>query len=122
MNVTSIALSCLALGCLSVSGVFDGRAFVNTSKFWSPGNANWGYLLNSLGFNLLGIAFYHASVAFISIAGIRAPELQVLIWFIVAMTTMAILSGAISGWPLDVRIVFLVAVVSVVWIVYRTSG
>jgi hypothetical protein len=78
-------------------------------------------LSHSVFSNLLGIICFHASVAFLSTIGVRFAGIQVLIWFTVALATMAFLSGGIIEWPRDVLVAFGLAVALIGWVVFRTA-
>ncbi len=122
MRISSFAYISIAAVCLAASGFFDGRAFTYTARYWAATKIEWAYLAHSIGSNLLWIIFFHASVACLSALGVQFAAVQVLIWFTVALATMAILSGALANWPWDVRIAFLVTACLIGWIIHRTAN
>ena len=70
----------------------------------------------------LGIAMYWGAVRYLSEVGVVLPEIQTLIWFSVTIVGVTVMGGRFIHWPWADQLAGLCALVSLGWLIVRTSA
>lgn len=114
----------ISLVCLFtvISASSDAYAFVHAAEIWRDGRVVWPELMRStLGF-AVGVAGYFMAVRFLGELGVRAAEVQTLLWFVVTIVGVAVASGEFARWgPVD-RGVGIGCVVAICWLLIKGRG
>ena len=104
------------------SGVFDSLAFTYSSRIWQEGKLVMGPAVKAAGSFTIGIAMYWTAIRYLVQAGVVLPEIQTLIWFGVTIIGVAILGGRVPEWAVIDRIVGANVILSIGWLITRTSA
>lgn len=114
--------SALLVGLLTLaSGLCDAQGFVHAARIWEGGSLHWGAVGRSaLGF-ASGISIYYVILRQLDAAGVRAPEVQTLMWFSVTMIGVAVFSGAFGTWRRIDQGVAVAVLVGIAWLMVRTG-
>ena len=116
-----VRLPVLIIGLTIAAGVFDAFAFTYSAGMWQGGRLVWEQASRAAASFALGIILYWAAVRYLSEAGIVQPEIQTLIWFAVTVIGVTVLGGRFLHWPLLDQIVAANVLVSLGWLISRTS-
>jgi hypothetical protein len=122
MEAAGIKSLLLVIILTLLSGYGDSRGFIHASGMWRDGNFIFDeFIKSALGFGL-GIATYWLVVKYLQEFGIVSTEIQTVIWFATAIIGVAISSGYFFKWHFIDQVVGVIAVFSIAWLLYRTSG
>lgn len=116
-----LRLPALIIGLTIAAGVFDAFAFTYSADMWQGGKLVWERALRAAASFALGIILYWAAVRHLGEAGVVQPEIQTLIWFTVTVIGVTVLGGRFLRWPLLDQIVAVNVLVSLAWLIRRTS-
>jgi hypothetical protein len=116
-----LRLPVMITGLTIAAGVFDALAFTYSAGMWQGGRLVWGQASRAAASFALGIALYWGAVRYLGEAGVVLPEIQTLIWFAVTVIGVTILGGRFFHWPLLDQIVAANALISLGWLIRRTS-
>ena len=82
----SVILSWIWVIVLTVtSGLFDAQGFLYASRVWENGALNLAALGRSAGGFAVGISLYYVMLRSLGALGVRAAEVQTLMWFSVTL-------------------------------------
>ena len=99
MTATRATKIAIMLVLTVLSGVGDTQGFVHAARIWSSGQFVLAELAKSaLGFGA-GMGLYWLLMRFAGSAGIVSPEVQVLGWFAVTLTSVAVIATRSSRGP-----------------------
>lgn len=104
------------------AGVLDSMAFTYSASMWQGGKLAWGYASKAAATFALGITMYWGAIRYMGEAGVVMPEIQTLIWFSVTIVGVTLLGGRFVHWPLLDQIVAANVLVSLGWLIVRTSS
>ena len=105
-----------------ISGIADAQGFIHASQGWLYGRPIPLELLKSiLGF-LIGGLGYIATVYFLQKSGIFSVEIQTMIWFVTAITVLAVISGKIFRWGHLEQMIAVLLIIGIGWLVIKTGG
>ena len=117
-----LRLPVLITGFTIASGVLDSLAFTYSADIWQGGRLIWGQASKAAASFALGIAMYWGAIRYLGEAGIVLPEIQTLIWFVVTIVGVTVLGGRFIHWPVLDQIVAANVLVSLGWLITRTSA
>lgn len=119
MNFDKIRSVVLIISLTLLSGFFDARGFYHAANIWQKGRLIWESLFQSfIGFSI-GIMSYWIVIKYLKEVGIVMPELQTLIWFVVAIIGVAFLSGHFFHWQRIDQFISLGIVFGLGWLLFR---
>lgn len=104
------------------SGLLDSLAFTYSSEMWRGGRLVWGTASRAAASFALGIMMYWGAVRYLDEAGVVMPEIQTLIWFAVTIIGVTILGGRFIHWSLVDQVVAVNVLLSLGWLITRTSS
>ena len=105
-----------------LSGIGDSQGFVHAAKVWANDRLVWSEVGKSaLGF-AIGISLYWIVIKYMNAAGIAAPEIQTLAWFLITILGVAIISRNFFRWQTIDQIVGIAVLAGVAWLMVRTGG
>ena len=117
MNVHYFFIIFLIIVFTVISGLADAQGFLHAATAWNHGKIIWPEALKSLLGFIIGAVGYILATNYLKQAGVVLPELQTMIWFIVAMLAVAILNRELLHWQRIDQIVAVVAVICIGWLV-----
>lgn len=118
---TPLRLSVLITSFTIAAGLLDSLAFSYSATVWQGGKLVWGQISKAAVSFALGIAMYWGAVRYLGEAGVVLPEIQTLIWFTVTIVGVTFLGGRFAHWPVLDQIVAVNVLVSLGWLITRTS-
>jgi hypothetical protein len=121
MSEAQLRLPLMITSLTIAAGVFDALAFNYSAGIWQGGRLVWGQASRAAVSFALGIATYWGAIRYLGEAGVVLPEIQTLIWFAVTVIGVTILGGRFLHWPLLEQIVAVNVLVSLGWLITRTS-
>ena len=105
-----------------LSGIGDSQGFIHAAKVWANDKLVWSEVGKSaLGF-AIGISLYWIVIKYMNAAGIAAPEIQTLAWFLITILGVAIISRNFFRWQTIDQIVGIAVLAGVAWLMVRTGG
>lgn len=104
------------------AGILDSLAFTYSASMWQGGRLVWDQASKAAASFALGIAMYWGAIRYLGEAGVVLPEIQTLIWFAVTIIGVTILGGRFIHWPLVDQLVATNVLVSLGWLITRTSA
>lgn len=116
-----LRLYALIGGFTIAAGVLDSLAFTYSAGVWQSGKLLWGQASKAAVTFALGIGMYWGAIRYLGEAGVVLPEIQTLIWFGVTIIGVAILGGRLGQWHVVDQIVGANVIVSLGWLITRTS-
>lgn len=122
MSEASLRLSLLIAAFTVGAGVLDSLAFTYSASMWQGGRLVWAQASKAAVSFALGIAMYWGAIRYLGEAGVVLPEIQTLIWFAVTIIGVTILGGRFIHWPLLDQVVAANVLVSLGWLITRTSA
>ena len=119
---TPLRLSVLITGFTIAAGMLDSLAFTYSASMWNGGKLVWAQATRAAVAFSLGITMYWFAIRYLGEAGIVLPEIQTLIWFTVTIVGVIVLGGRFTAWPILDQIVAVNILVSLGWLIMRTSA
>lgn len=104
------------------AGVLDSLAFTYSAAMWQGGKLIWVQASKAGASFALGITMYWGAIRYLEEAGVVLPEIQTLIWFTVTIVGVTVLGGRFVSWPLFDQVVAVNVLVSLGWLISRTSA
>ncbi len=117
-----LRLPLLITGFTVAAGALDALAFTYSAEMWQGGKLVWRQASKAALTFALGITMYWIAVRYLGEAGILMPELQTLIWFTVTIVGVTVLGGRFFHWPVLDQIVAANVLISLGWLIARTSA
>lgn len=122
MSLEQFKLILLVVSLILLSGLADGFGFLHAARVWQEGRIVWPEVGRALlGFGV-GISLYILVLRYMQQLGIVLPEIQSVVWFTVAMVSVAVVNGQFSRWPRVDQAVAVVTLVGIGWLIVRTGG
>ena len=121
MTEEAVRLSALILLFTVGAGVLDSLAFTYSAGMWQGGRLVWMQATKAAVSFALGITMYWWAIRYLGEAGIVLPEIQTLIWFVVTIIGVTLIGGRFIHWPVLDQIVAANVLVSLGWLITRTS-
>jgi len=121
MTETQIRLSVVITVFTVAAGVFDSLAFHYSAGMWQGGRLVLAQAAKAAGSFAVGIVLYWVAIRYLGEVGVVLPEIQTLIWFAVTIVGVAVLGGRFLQMPVLDQIVAGNALVSLGWLIVRTS-
>lgn len=121
MSLVELRLPMLVTGFTIAAGLFDSLAFTYSAGIWQQGKLVWEQLARAAASFALGIATYWVAIRYLGEAGVVLPEIQTLIWFTVTVVGVTVLGGRFLHWPLVDQLVAVNVLLSLGWLITRTS-
>ena len=121
MTFEQLKLILLVISLTLLSGLADGFGFLRAARIWQEGRIVWsevGYSL--LGFGV-GISFYFLVLRYMQQLGIVLPEIQSVLWFTMAMVSVAVANGQFIRWSWIDQIVAVATLTGIGWLIVRTG-
>lgn len=118
----ALRIGALIFGFTVASGVFDSLAFTYAASMWQDGKIAWPFAIKAITSFFIGILMYFMAIRYLGQLGIVLPEVQTLIWFGVTILGVAILGGRALQWPLFDQVIAANVLVSLGWLITRTSA
>ena len=117
MNFHQVLIISLILILTLVSGLADAQGFLHAASTWENGKIVWFEGIKALSGFITGAVSYILVINYLKQVGIVVPELQTMIWFIVAMLSIAIVSGKFLQWQRIDQGIAVIAIVCIGWLV-----
>jgi hypothetical protein len=117
-----LRLAILITGFTLAAGLLDSLAFTYSAGIWKGGRLVWLQASKAAGTFALGITMYWFAIRYLAEAGVVIPEIQTLIWFTVTIVGVTFLGGRFIHWPLLDQVVATNVLVSLGWLITRTSA
>lgn len=122
MSEAHVRISVMVTAFMIGAGVLDSLAFTYSAGVWKGGRLIWAAATKAAASFALGIAMYWGAIRYLGEAGVVLPEIQTLIWFSVTIIGVTILGGRFVHWPVLDQIVAANVLVSLGWLITRTSA
>ena len=122
MPLEQIKLILLVIMLTLFSGLADGFGFLHAARVWQEDRIVWpevGHTL--LGFGV-GIALYILVLRYMQQLGIVLPEIQSVLWFTVAIVSVAVVNGQFIRWSWTDQAIAVVTLTGIGWLIVRTGG
>lgn len=117
MNIHQVLIIALIVVLTLISGLADAQGFLHAANTWNNGTIVWSEGIKALSGFITGAVSYILVINYLKQVGIVVPELQTMIWFIVAMLSVAIVSGKFLQWQRIDQGIAVIAIVCVGWLV-----
>ena len=122
MSETEVRLSALIIGFTIAAGVLDALAFTYSASMWQGGRLVWDDASRAAVSFALGITMYWGATRYLGEAGVVLPEIQTLIWFAATVVGVTVIGGRFVHWPLLDQVVAVNVLLSLGWLIARTSA
>lgn len=122
MNLSLILSWGWVVALTLTSGLFDAHGFLYAAKVWEGGALNLGALGRSAGSFALGISLYYLMLRSLDALGVRAAEVQTLMWFGVTLIGVAILRGSFATWSRLDQLVGVLVLVGIAALMVRNPA
>ena len=101
--------------------MLDSLAFSYSANVWQGGRLVWAQVSKAAASFALGITMYWGAIRYLGEAGVVHAEIQTLLWFTVTIIGVTVLGGRFIHWPVLDQIVATNVLVSLGWLITRTS-
>ena len=121
MAFEQLKLILLVVSLTLLSGLADGFGFLRAARIWQEGRIVWpevGYTL--LGFGV-GISLYILVLRYMQQLGIVLPEIQSVLWFTMAMVSVAVANGQFIRWSRVDQVIAMATLAGIGWLIIRTG-
>lgn len=121
MSEVQLRLPVMIAAFTIAAGVLDSLAFTYSATMWQSGKLVWSQASKAAVTFALGIMMYWGAIRYLDEAGVVLPEIQTLIWFTVTIIGVTLLGGRFIHWPVLDQVVAVNVLVSLGWLITRTS-
>jgi len=121
MSLENAKLWILVVGLTLASGFLDSRGFIYSANIWKFGSPALSETLKTFGAFVAGISLYCIALKYLGRLGVRAPEIQAIIWFGVTMIGISVSSRRFLRWVATDQVIAIFVLVGIGWLVFRTS-
>lgn len=104
-----------------LSGICDAQGFVQASRIWTDGRLHPEAVVRSGAGFAAGICIYWVCLRHLDALGVRAPEVQTLMWFGTTLIGVALISGAFLTWRRADQLVAFAVLLGIAWLMVRTG-
>jgi hypothetical protein len=122
MNISVVLSWCWVIVLTITSGLFDAQGFLYASRVWENGALNVGALGRSAGGFFVGISLYYVMLRSLDALGVRAAEVQSLLWFGVTLIGVAIFRGSFATWSRVDQLVGVLVLVALAALMVRNPA
>lgn len=122
MSFEQLKLILLVLSLTLLSGLADGYGFLHAARIWQEGRIVWLEVNRALlGFGV-GISLYILVLRYMQQLGIVLPEIQSVLWFTMAMVSVAVVNGQFIRWSWVDQAIAVATLAGIGWLIVRTGG
>ena len=122
MNLSLILSWSWVIVLTVTSGLFDAQGFLYASRVWENGALNLAALGRSAGGFAVGISLYYVMLRSLDALGVRAAEVQTLMWFGVTLIGVAVLRGSFTTWSRVDQLVGVLVLVAIAALMVRNPA
>ena len=122
MPLEHVKLVLLVVLLTLFSGLADGFGFLHAARVWQEDRVVWPEVGRTLlGFGV-GISLYLLVLRYMQQLGIVLPEIQSVLWFTVAMVSVAVVNGQFIRWSWADQTIAVVTLAGIGWLIVRMGG
>ena len=122
MSFEQFKLILLVFSLTLLSGLADGFGFLHAARVWQEGRIVWLEVNRTLlGFGV-GISLYILVLRYMQQLGIVLPEIQSVLWFTMAMVSVAVVNGQFIRWSWVDQAIAVATLAGIGWLIVRTGG
>jgi hypothetical protein len=122
LSLEQLKLILLVVSLTLISGLADGFGFWHAARVWQEDRIVWPEVGHaSLGFGI-GTSLYILVLRYMQQLGIVLPEIQSVLWFTIAMVSVAIINGQFIRWSWTDQAVAGATLAGIGWLIVRTGG